>query len=396
MNLNIIIANTQEFNPQIGGVERVSSTIAHKLVELGYKVYFVACLRSTFTQNYTPVVEQFILPEENYLSDSNKDKFISICVQNKINIILNQAGNILTFTRLCAIAARECNIPLISAIHINPLNRIHNIKDIKITNLDKWSYLKALRRLLLIYPRSRKIMSEDSALYKDVCKLSDKVVLLSNNYFNELSSFAGLGCLEKTLAIPNPRNDLVFVNNYNNKEKTLLYVGRLDFDHKRTDRLLAVWKNLYKDFPDWKLKLAGDGPNRDDLQRYVSRNNIKNVEFLGFCNANEHYARAPILCLTSTIEGLPMVLIEGISYGCIPISFDSFNSIFDIIEDGVNGFIIKSYNLRGYEAKLRLLMSNENLKEEMSKKAFVSSKKFDLEVIIKKWTALFEELAKEN
>ena len=58
--------------------------------------------------------------------------------------------------------------------------------------------------------------------------------------------------------------------------------------------------------------------------------------------------RARILCLTSVIEGLLTVFTEAMSLGVIPIGFDSFNAIYDMIDDGIDGFIIPDNNYEQY------------------------------------------------
>ncbi len=389
--MNILIGNTQEFNPQIGGVEKVSSTLAHKFSEMGHTVLFIACIKSIYSKPYTPVVEQIILPDEKCDSDLNKRLLISTCITRKIDIILNQAGNIIEFTRLCSFISKELQIPLISEIHINPMNRISSIMDYKFSSINRYSYLKAIGRMLLMPLRFRSILKQEKILYREVCNLSNKVVILSKEYLKELNFITGYNNFHKVVAIANPHSSLLSVSRFR-KEKVVLFVGRLDFDHKRPDRLISIWEKMYKDFPEWKLKLAGDGPYRQQLEDYVQKKKIRNVDFLGFCDTSRQYAPASILCSTSTIEGLPMVLIEGISFGCIPVSFDSYNSVYDIIEDHKNGFIIKSYKLKDYEKKLRLLMNNSNLRENMSNEAIESSHKFEIDTIASQWNLLFREL----
>lgn len=368
----------------------VSSILAKVFTEMGHKVFFVACLKSPYSKMYVPAVEQTLLPDKTYDSVINKQKLLSVCADKKIEIILNQAGNIAEFTRLCAFVSKEQQIPLISAIHINPLNKISAIKDYKFSAINKFSYLKGFGRMLLMPLRYRRIYMEEQILYGEVCSTSDKVVLLSKGYLKELEYLTGKGYLKNVIAIANPVNSK-FLNKPIIKEKIVLFVGRLDFDHKRPDRLICIWERMYKNYPDWKLKFAGDGPFKKQLMDYIVKKGIRNVEFLGFCDTSKQYQNASILCLTSTIEGLPMVLLEGISYGCIPLSFDSFNSVFDVIENNKNGFIIQSYHLKKYEIKLRLLMDNEELRATMCQESIESSHKFEPHSMASDWISLFTE-----
>jgi len=216
--VNILIGNTQEFNPQIGGVEKVSSTLAQKFTEMGHTVLFVACIKSKYSKPYTPVVEQIMLPDEKCDSELNKGMLNSTCINREIDIILNQAGNIIEFTRLCSFISKELHIPLISEIHINPMNRISSIRDDKFSAINRYSYIKAIGRMLLMPLRYRSILKQEKILYREVCNLSDKVVLLSKEYLKELNFITGYDNSHKVVAIANPHSSLLCVNIFS-KEK---------------------------------------------------------------------------------------------------------------------------------------------------------------------------------
>lgn len=52
---------------------------------------------------------------------------------------------------------------------------------------------------------------------------------------------------------------------------------------------------------------------------------------------------ASILCMTSTIEGLPMVLLEVMAAGCVPIVYGSFAAAEDVITNGENGYVVEPF-----------------------------------------------------
>ena len=66
--------------------------------------------------------------------------------------------------------------------------------------------------------------------------------------------------------------------------------------------------------------------------------------------------RAPILCMTSNYEGFPMVLVEAMQYGCVPFAFDSFPSLYDIINDGINGVIVPAFDEDSYAKKSHVIL----------------------------------------
>ena len=86
---------------------------------------------------------------------------------------------------------------------------------------------------------------------------------------------------------------------------------------------------------------------------------LKKVHFYGNKNPIEYYKRAKILCMTSAYEGFPLVLAEAQTFGTIPIAFNSFASITDIIKDGDNGLLIEPFNISKYASILSELMENE-------------------------------------
>ena len=130
------------------------------------------------------------------------------------------------------------------------------------------------------------------------------------------------------------------------KEKAVLYVGRLVDSPKKADRLLKVWKRVQPLHPDWRLYLVGDGPERGNLERLAARLNLENVHFEGVQDPAPYYRKARILCLTSTHEGMPMVINEALSYGCTPIAFNSFHAAEDMLPDRETGRLIPPFSLR--------------------------------------------------
>ena len=59
------------------------------------------------------------------------------------------------------------------------------------------------------------------------------------------------------------------------------------------------------------------------------------------------------MLMTSNFEGWPLTLIEAMQFGCIPIAFDSFESLNDIITDGFNGYTIPSFNIKAMANKVQ-------------------------------------------
>ncbi len=135
-------------------------------------------------------------------------------------------------------------------------------------------------------------------------KCSDRVVLLSSHTINDIRKIYSDYSPYKYCAIGNPI-EYNCTENKVTKKKQILYVGRLEFQ-KRVDRLLNIWKNTDAEQIGWKLVIIGDGSSRPLFEQISKDYKLNNVEFVGTANPEEYYKKASILCITSSLEGLPM------------------------------------------------------------------------------------------
>ena len=87
-----------------------------------------------------------------------------------------------------------------------------------------------------------------------------------------------------------------------------------------------------------------------------------------------------------------MVLTEAMHHGVVPMAFNSYGSVTDIIDDDINGFLVKPFDDKEYADKLVVLMSNEDKYTKMSRAAMTKSVTFSKEIIVEKWCNLVENL----
>jgi poly(glycerol-phosphate) alpha-glucosyltransferase len=96
------------------------------------------------------------------------------------------------------------------------------------------------------------------------------------------------------------------------------------------------------------LKVFGDGSQRSQLEELIGDLNLsRNVELMGHVTSAQSYFReASFSLLTSTSEALPLVLIESMAAGCIPIVYDLPYGPASVITDGVDGFLVEHGNVQ--------------------------------------------------
>ncbi len=131
----------------------------------------------------------------------------------------------------------------------------------------------------------------------------------------------------------------------------LLFIGRLE-KAKGASRVLEIAGLLDSCGVDFRLKMIGDGPDRQDCKNLINRLTLREkVELLGWLPKSElsdHYSRAHFLLLPSTAsEGWPKVLSEGMAYGVVPLA-GAVSSIPQILAESKAGLAIHPHRLQDY------------------------------------------------
>lgn len=224
----------------------------------------------------------------------------------------------------------------------------------------------------------------------------DMTVLLSDRFVPELVKYVHLDS-DKLTGIGNSFTfkETLPADSLLQKEKTVLMVANMTERAKRVSTALKVWKLLNNRIHDWQFVLVGDGEDLEYYRKLVKRDNIKNVSFEGRQNPLEYYRKSSILIMTSAFEGLPMVLLETQQMGCVPVVFDSYMSVYDIIDDGRNGILVKNNDYRLFAEKLYSLMTDRDKLMSMAKECLKGNPDFTTDAIWDKWSQLFNRLGVE-
>jgi glycosyltransferase involved in cell wall biosynthesis len=169
----------------------------------------------------------------------------------------------------------------------------------------------------------------------------------------------------------------------------ILYSGRLN-KNKGYDLLIRVFSRLSKQFKHIILIFAGRGETEIKVP-YHCKNRII---FKGFLNREEmhkQYSDADILvCPTRCPEGFGMIVPEAQSYGCVVLASRSggFN---ETIQDGVNGFHFRPFDLNDLEDRLRYIIVNNDRLDNIRKNALRSAKKYTLDKISDRYYKTYME-----
>lgn len=174
-------------------------------------------------------------------------------------------------------------------------------------------------------------------------------------------------------------------------QKKVINIGRLTSD-KRQELLLDIWKEISINHPDWKLQLVGKGELKEQLEKMITNYNLQtNVEIIDpIKNVEDLFLNSSIFAFTSKYEGFGMVLVEAMAFGVPCICFDIPSGPRDIIENNVDGFLIKDNDKDDYLSKLEMLITDNEKRIEMGKNAKQNIQKFLDIKIEEKWNQLLE------
>lgn len=372
----------------IGGVEIVTYTLANKLHQEGHSVVIWAFKNGR--TNSTNIINNgiTIIYGNGYkYSKRNVNLLRETLITHKIDIAINQWGlPIIPCYTLC-LAAKGLKIRILSVYHNDPSTN-GRLKEVE-TSIAKHRNTFLRSALKIKYYIYRFITS---ASMRYIYQKSDKFIVLSDSHVEKFKRFTNIRNTSKLTVITNPVtiDTANFTFGASDKKKEIVYIGRLDSNQKRVHRVLETWALIEKNHSDWVLRIIGDGDERKKLERLIEYHSLKNVSLEGVKYPRPYYEKASVLLLTSEYEGFGLVIVEGMSFGVVPIVLGSYSAVHDIIDDGKDGFIIPYCKHKGFVAKdmankLEFLMNNEDKRKEMALAAIEKSKKFSVDEIYKRW-----------
>lgn len=194
--------------------------------------------------------------------------------------------------------------------------------------------------------------------------------------------------------IGNPIRQIKKSNVEPDRENIILTVGRL-IKTKHHDRLIKIFKKCSN--KNWKLVIVGgDAQKQNGMKRLqnlkqnlgmngsvVLTGNVKDVEY--------YYNRSKIFAFTSSSEGFPNVIGEAMSAGLPVITYDCIAGPSEMVENGVNGYLIKQFDDKEFQEKLMELITNEDLRNQMGSRSKKMIDKFSVDSIGEKFYSYITE-----
>ena len=222
-------------------------------------------------------------------------------------------------------------------------------------------------------------------------KRSDANVLITasaQKYYNSIKK-------KKNVLIYNPVDEKLFENKntYNEESKKIISVGRLCYA-KNFELLIELADKVLGEHTDWSWDIYGDGEEYEKLKNLILNTSVSDRLTLkgNATNIYDLYPEYSFLVMTSRFEGFPMVLLEGAAKSLPLVSFDIETGPDEIIEDGVNGYLIEPGDHDKMVEKINYLISNVETRKTMSENVYETAHRFSVKEICKEWKVLLKEL----
>lgn len=162
--------------------------------------------------------------------------------------------------------------------------------------------------------------------------------------------------------------------------------------NKNHEMIIRAFAGLAEEYPDYSLIIYGEGELRPSLLRLAEELGLKERIFLPGSVADVASAiyRASFFVLSSYSEGMPNTLIEAMALGIPSISTDCpCGGPAELIEDGVNGYLIEPGNWKKLQDILQKLMDDPDLAKKVGGNAAKIQEKLNPDRINKMWEDYF-------
>lgn len=171
-------------------------------------------------------------------------------------------------------------------------------------------------------------------------------------------------------------------------------IGRLTLQ-KDFFNLLDAFGRVAKSFSHCSLYIAGDGPLKQELKAKIQGMGLKDrIYLVGVCkDIPTLLYQADALVLSSVWESLPNVILEAMAAG-LPIVATDIGGVRELVSDGEDGFLVPCHEPMSLaEAMMHLMTITKQKRTEMGERGrAIAKKKYNINIIVKKWEALYKEV----
>lgn len=354
----------------VGGSERVCVNLANEWAERGHDVHIVVLnLKNdvnTHLLNSSVKVHELgvsrlryaALPMLRYIR-KNKPGFVFV-FGKEMAIIMNKLRKFgLTNVKLIVRILNNVNIALSKEDNVSPVVE---------------HYLQSAQKQLAD-------MDAVVAQCKAMGRMLTDAGMVHEDKLHVIYNPASKSLIEKT--------EKVREENKRQEGSNITFIGRID-PQKQPEQLIEAFRLIKEKCTDATLRIVGDGNLMEQTKSKVMELGLsESVIFDGIRKDMENvYADSDVVILCSEYEGMPNALIEAIGCGIPVVSYDCPIGPAEIVEDGVNGFLVKQNDISELADKTVLALKQDWDRDIIK----ATCKKFEVASIAKCYEEIFESL----
>lgn len=239
------------------------------------------------------------------------------------------------------------------------------------------------------YINSKKYINKVKKYFKNI----DKIVVMTKKAKEDYEKWLKYSNSKaKVYDIPNMLEESKVDNFANFNNKTLISVGRLEKE-KDFLTLLDVFKIINEKYSDVKLKIVGEGLQRREIEEKIEKLNLNNKVILtgriSSQEVQEQMSASSVFVLTSLCESFSLVLCEAMEIGLPCVSFNIDVGPKEIIQSGINGYLIDNRDVNNMASCIENLLIDENEWNKISNNSIESVKKYYSKNVVNEWQKLF-------
>lgn len=212
----------------------------------------------------------------------------------------------------------------------------------------------------------------DDKRKRQICELftiADVSIVLGNDwkqFIKKIAPKSNVVVVNNAIALPE------LVEKKKNQNLTFLFLGALIKRKGVIDLLTAVQAIKSEGITNFKVLIAGSGEEENNLKKYVDENNLGDcIEFLGWIDNTQKpglLQKSDVLVLPSYNEGLPIAILEAMSYG-LPVISTDVGSIKEAVITEENGRLFKPGDVETMASEMKKMILDGNYWQQSSLKS---------------------------
>ena len=376
--------------PTVGGSGYLATRLGQELARRGHIIHFITYQRpfslmwEQTTGVYVDLVDSIDYPLFKATGPpyamALTSKIIKVATDSKLDLI--HAHYAIPHAMAAYMAREISGIPYVVTLHgsdVHTLGQDPAYRPVVKHTIEKADAVTAVSEFL------KKKAHEELGIEREIQVIPNFIDTSRFRHLNGVRLFVESGCVGLRKA-----DEAVELQP---EEKILLHASNFR-EVKRVVDLVEIMRIVVDHFPKARLIIAGDGPTRIEVERKIEALDLcNNVHLLGVkSNMQEIMCSADLFLLNSTLEGMPLVLLEAMSCS-LPVVTTPAGGIPELVRPGKDGVVTKGFGQEEYAQAIIEMLENDEKRKNIGKAGRKRvEESFSAKQIVKMYEKVFEEV----